>query len=105
MEILLILLALSNLVMIIGMIILGFLVHSTMKSNFVLQDIVDTYYGFLSDIDAILGNDVEFLKSSLVQKLSMSIPEVRDLNHALNKFQNNLEITKIAVAKFKEGQK
>lgn len=105
MEIILILLALSNVFLIIVSFSLGFLVYNAMKSNFALQDIVDSYYGFLEDVNFIINNDVDFLRSELAKKLSLNIPEVRELNHALSKLQNNLQIVKVTVAKFKEGQK
>lgn len=52
--------------------------------------VMNLYDTFMENIYSVMNEDVEFLRGTLAQKLSLDIPEVREMFVGLTKFSDDL---------------
>jgi hypothetical protein len=82
----------------------SFVTFKTLKSNFELQDKMKVHYDFFDEILSVIVQDSVFLRSSLVKKLSLDIPEVKELNSSIISFENRLSQVKLAIDSYKKSE-
>ena len=77
-------------ILILVLIVISVLFYMAIRSGFVQQEQIKEYEDFISKISSILEEDIDFLRGSLAQKLSMDIPEVQDLYRGLTRLQTDI---------------
>lgn len=87
--------------MLIIIFISGQLAYRCILKNFELQDRMKEYNRFFALITETLEQDTQFLRSELIQKLSMEMMETKQLNSAIVKFQTRLDSIKVALREYK----
>lgn len=75
--------------------------YKLLKSNFELQDRFLVYDEFFDEILETMKDDTTFLRSSVAQKLSAEIPEVKQLHHDFITFENKLVNISNAIKAYK----
>lgn len=81
--------------------IAGTMAWRCLKKNFELQDVHKEYKRFHSIMFDTLEEDTQFMKSEMIRRLSMDLPETRAINGAIIKFQNRLEILRTTLKEYK----
>lgn len=66
------------------------LLYMAIRNVFTQQEQVKEYEDFIAKITSILDDDIEFMRGSMAQKLSMDIPEVQDLYRGLTRLQTDI---------------
>lgn len=61
------------------------------EQNNDLSTLNSEYERFLRGVTQVLEEDIDFLKGTLVQKLSLDIPEVAELHRGLTRFKDDIE--------------
>ena len=79
----------------------GYVAYRAIIKNFELQDRHKDYNRFHTIILDALEEDTQFMRTELVKKLSIEIPENRALNGGIIKFQNRLEVIRATLKEYK----
>lgn len=75
--------------------------YRAVKKNFEMQDRMKEYNKFFELITEVLEQDTQFLRSELIQRLSMEMMETKQLNSAIVRFQTRLEAIKVSLREYK----
>lgn len=78
------------------LVVVSIFLYMSIRNLLVSQEQIREYEDFISKISSILEEDIDFMRGSLAQKLSMDIPEVQDLYRGLNRLRD--DITKVKEA-------
>ena len=79
--------------------------HSLQEENNDLSTLNREYERFLNGVTQVLEEDVDFLKGTLVQKLSLDIPEVTDLYRGLTRFKDDISKIKSVMSEVEHTRK
>ena len=101
MTLLLVVLSLVTLFSLSFSIIACYVCYKTLRANFEMQDKMKEYNRFFTLMMDTLQNDTGFLRSTLLKKMSLEVPETREVNSALIKFQDNLEAIRNTLRAYK----
>lgn len=101
MTALLIVLSVLSVLLVVLSAVACFICYKATIKNFQLQDRMKEYSRFFELITDALETDTHFMRSELIQRLSMEMMETKQLNSAIVKFQNRLEAIKVSLREYK----
>lgn len=70
-----------------------------------MQEQIRDYEEFISKINTVLENDIDFLRAVLAKNFSINIPEVQYLNSGLLTLSNDITRIKSAIQESKSNKK
>lgn len=97
----LILLILALIIALIVAGVAGMLAWNSVKRNFELQDRQKDYNRFHTLMLDTLEADTQFMKTDLIKRLSLELPETRGINSSIIQFQSRLELIKNTLKEYK----